>query len=95
MPKTAPINPTSTPPSTTPNPYREPSLACIGDEVPEAVAVGVGLVSANVVVAIGMEVWGAVTVVSETVCGPPGRTQEQVLLLGQLDGPVVPVQVVF
>jgi hypothetical protein len=75
------MRPTNTPPSTTPNPYLEPSLACNGEALPELLAVGVGPVF-------------PITVVSVTVCEPPGSTAEQVLLDGQLDGPVVPVQVV-
>lgn len=94
IPKTAPINPTNTPPSTTPNPYLDPSLDCIGDTLTEALVVGVGPVFPGVVVGVGPVFPDAVTVVSLTVCGPPGRTQEQVLLEEQADGPVVPVQVV-
>lgn len=62
--------------------------------LPEALAVDADTVSPGVVVVVAPEFPGAVTVVSETVWGPPGNTQEQVLLEGQVDGPVVPVQVV-
>jgi len=76
------MSPTSTPTSTTPNPYLEPSLACNGEALPTVLAVGVGPVF-------------PITVVSVIVCGVVVvSTAEQVLPEGQVDGLVVPARVV-
>jgi len=86
IPTTAPINPTNTPPSTRPNRLTfAPSLTCTGDGLPELLAVGVGPVFP-----------GVVTVTSVTVClpPPPGRTHEHEVLVGHVEGPLVPVHVV-
>jgi len=83
IPQTAPINPTTTAPSTTPKADLAPSFACAGKELLEELAVGAGPVFP-----------GVVTVTSMTDAVPPGNTQVHELLVGQAEGPVVPLHVV-